>query len=53
MQKRILNQRPTYNETVLEPSAGNYYPITSSIYISNYTTLHRITLYGLLYREIL
>lgn len=27
MQKRTLNQRPTWNLTVTEPVAGNYYPV--------------------------
>lgn len=35
MQKRIFNQRPTWNLKVLEPVAGNYYPINSAISVQN------------------
>ena len=30
-QKRTLDYRPTWNYTVFEPTAGNYYPINSFI----------------------
>lgn len=35
MQKRILNYRPTWNLTVHQPVAGNYYPVNSAIYIED------------------
>ncbi|CAB3234741.1 unnamed protein product [Arctia plantaginis] len=35
MLKRKLNYRPQYNVTLLEPIAGNYYPVTNEIYIQN------------------
>lgn len=35
MQKRVLNYRPTWDLNVTEPISGNYYPITSSIYITD------------------
>lgn len=33
--KRVKNFRPTYDYTDEEPISGNYYPVTSRIYISN------------------
>jgi len=30
MQKRTLNQRPSWNLTVTEPVAGNYYPVNTA-----------------------
>jgi len=34
-QTRILNYRPTWNLTVNEPVAGNYYPVNAGIYIKD------------------
>jgi len=33
--KRILNHRNTWNLTVTEPVAGNYYPVNSAIYVDD------------------
>ncbi|CAD0207115.1 unnamed protein product [Chrysodeixis includens] len=33
--KRKLNTRPTWNVSLAEPVAGNYYPVTNEIYIKN------------------
>mgnify|MGYP000849733300 FL=1 len=44
MQKRVLNYRPTYPVDILEPVAGNYYPINSAIYIEDAENQQRVTL---------
>lgn len=44
MQKRVINFRSTYNVDVLEPAAGNYYPINSAIYIQDQESQNRMTL---------
>jgi hypothetical protein len=33
MQKRKVNYRPTWNLTVTEPVAGNYYPVNAAIFM--------------------
>lgn len=33
MQARIRNYRPTWELNVTQPVAGNYYPLTSAIYL--------------------
>lgn len=35
MLKRVRNQRDTWNVTIVEPEAGNYYPITNKIAIED------------------
>jgi hypothetical protein len=35
MQTRLFNYRPTWNLTVEEPVAGNYYPVNSIAYIKD------------------
>jgi len=35
MIQRIYNERPTYNLTVTEPVAGNYYPINAAIFVKD------------------
>lgn len=35
MMKRRLNYRPTWNVTIEDPVSGNYYPVTSRIYIED------------------
>ena len=35
MQQRLYNYRPTWNLTVEEPVAGNYYPINAIAYIKD------------------
>ena len=35
MQERKVNYRPTWNLTVTEPVAGNYYPVNSRMYIKD------------------
>jgi hypothetical protein len=37
-QTRILNYRPTWNLTVNEPVAGNYYPVNVGIYLKDAAT---------------
>lgn len=44
MQKRILNYRPTFNWTIDEPSAGNYYPINAVMYIDDVNTGKRVAI---------
>lgn len=43
MQKRVLNLRENWDWNVDEPISGNYYPITSSIYIEDPATQKRAT----------
>lgn len=43
MQKRILDYRPTFNFTTDQHASGNYYPVTSAIYIQDNTTGLRAT----------
>ena len=43
MQQRILNYRPTWNYSSLQKASGNYYPVTSAIYIQDNTTGLRAT----------
>ena len=43
MQKRVFNYRPTWNFTTEQVAAGNYYPITSAIYIQDNATGLRST----------
>lgn len=33
--KRVLNYRPTFNLTIEEPVSGNYYPVSSFIYVTD------------------
>lgn len=35
MLRRIRNQRPTWNLTLAEPVAGNYYPVTAKIAVED------------------
>lgn len=35
MLRRIRNQRPTWNATIAEPIAGNYYPVTTKISVED------------------
>lgn len=40
--KRQRNHRPTWNLTVFEPVAGNYYPVNAAIYVDEKeATMHR------------
>lgn len=43
-QKRTLDYRPTWNYTVFEPTAGNYYPINSFIRAQDETTKRSVTI---------
>ena len=43
MQKRVLNYRPTWNFTTVQPSSGNYYPVNAAIYIEDAITKDRVT----------
>ena len=43
MQKRVYNYRETWNFTTDQYSSGNYYPITSAIYIQDKKTEQRAT----------
>ena len=43
MLKRKLNYRPTWDVKLLEPVAGNYYPITSKISIEDKNTEMRLS----------
>ncbi|CAN0098453.1 unnamed protein product, partial [Heterosigma akashiwo] len=38
LQERRLNYRPTWDLVVTEEIAGNYYPVTTAIYIKDNTT---------------
>jgi hypothetical protein len=42
-QKRKIDERATWNYTVFEPVAGNYYPINSLIRMSDFKTKKNIT----------
>lgn len=42
-QKRTLDYRPTWNYTVFEPTAGNYYPVNSFIGIRDISTDATVT----------
>lgn len=33
MLRRVRNRRPTWDLNVTEPVAGNFYPVTSAIYV--------------------
>lgn len=35
LQKRVVNYRPTWNLTVFEQAAGNYYPVNGVIMIKD------------------
>ena len=43
MQQRIYNFRPTWNLSSVQPASGNYYPVTSAIYIQDVTSGLRST----------
>jgi hypothetical protein len=43
MQKRVLNYRPSWNYTSAQRASGNYYPVTSAIYIQDNATGLRST----------
>jgi len=36
MQKRIRNYRPTWNLTQYADVAGNYYPVNTAVYFTDY-----------------
>jgi hypothetical protein len=42
-QKRTIDYRPTWNYTVFEPTAGNYYPVNSFIRVQDATTNRSVT----------
>ena len=37
-QKRVIDFRPSWNYTVYEPTAGNYYPVNSFIGVQDINT---------------
>ena len=37
MQRRLRNERPTWQLNVTEPIAGNYYPLTAAAYLRDQT----------------
>lgn len=43
-QTRVLDFRPSWNYTIIEPVSGNYYPINSFIRIQDSTSKKSITL---------
>jgi len=43
-QERLLNYRPTWNLTVTEPVAGNYYPVNIGAYIRDVSTKGQFTI---------
>ena len=46
-QKRVFNFRPTYDLDITEPIAGNFYPVTSAVFTSDFKEKDKIIAFDL------